>query len=446
VLGATTVLATSAQANPSGSDLPPVSDLIGTESFVELGTVDVDAVEALLDDVEVAQPQADEDYERSAFGPAWPDTDDNGCDTRNDILTRDLIRVAVDEDCVVQSGVLNDIFTGTTIDFTRGVGTSSAVQIDHMIPLGNAWYHGASEWTDEQRREFSNDPTNLTAVDGPTNGSKSDRGPGSWMPPNEDYHCTYAARYTYVAADWDLSITQDDVDAITAAFDSCTNALPETPEPTATATRAAAPSPTATADPSRTPTTPPETIDPTQVPTPPVPTPTNVPTVTDEPEEAVEASLTVTPKEISTVAFGQDPPGGVTVQVDGLDAGQVVDLHVKSPTEQVGELDVEMTADASGTAVFIVRSYVKSFPGVYGVTVTGGDVDLYDTFTVVGDIEDADPAPGDDNGDGKDDSTGDGGSDLPRTGPTSVAAALILAASFIGAGVAVLLGVRRTRR
>ena len=81
-------------------------------------------------------------YSRSAFGPQWSDVDRNGCDTRNDILKRDLTSIVFRErtrDCVIERGVLSDPFSGQIIEFQRGEKTSSLVQIDHVVSLSNAW-------------------------------------------------------------------------------------------------------------------------------------------------------------------------------------------------------------------------------------------------------------------------------------------------------------------
>ena len=127
-------------------------------------------------------------YDRvGEFGQSWIDVDHNGCDTRDDILARDLTAVAKDGACTVQSGVLADPYTGETISFTRGVETSRAVQIDHVVALGDAWATGAAQLTQDQRISLANDPLNLLAVDGPTNEAKSDDDASAWLPPNTGY-------------------------------------------------------------------------------------------------------------------------------------------------------------------------------------------------------------------------------------------------------------------
>ena len=100
-------------------------------------------------------------YSRDQFGPAWADTDHNGCDTRNDILARDLTNETFKpgtNDCVVTTGTLADKYTGTTINFVRGEDTSSAVQIDHIVPLCDAWQTGAQQFSADQRKDSPTTP------------------------------------------------------------------------------------------------------------------------------------------------------------------------------------------------------------------------------------------------------------------------------------------------
>lgn len=144
-------------------------------------------------------------YTRAAFGPPWADVDHNKCDTRDDILARDLIDVTR-RGCVVLTGTLRDPYTGKTVPFTRGVGTSTAVQIDHVVALGEAWRSGAAAWTPVQREAFANDPSELLAVAGPVNLAKSDHDPAGWLPPDPAAVCPYLARYVAVKAAYRLTV------------------------------------------------------------------------------------------------------------------------------------------------------------------------------------------------------------------------------------------------
>jgi hypothetical protein len=116
--------------------------------------------------------------------------------------------------CVITSGVLADPFTGKRIDFVRGQGTSTKVQIDHVVALSDAWQKGAQKMTEEQRVAFANDPLNLLAVDGPSNASKGDSDAATWLPPNKPFRCSYVARQTAVKAKHGLWMTKSEHEGI----------------------------------------------------------------------------------------------------------------------------------------------------------------------------------------------------------------------------------------
>jgi hypothetical protein len=170
-------------------------------------------------------------YSRAEFGPAWADVDRNGCDTRNDILRRDLRGVVLKpgtHGCRVQSGVLVDPYTGTTVDFVRGVGTSLAVQIDHVVALGDAWQKGAQSLTLEQRTAMANDPLDLLAVTGSVNQRKGDGDAATWLPPSRSSRCAYVARQVAVKSAYHLWVTAAERDAIAHVLATC----PSQPLPT----------------------------------------------------------------------------------------------------------------------------------------------------------------------------------------------------------------------
>lgn len=153
-------------------------------------------------------------YSRGAFGRAWSDDErvplgHNGCDTRNDILRRDLFRIVVEpgtNGCVVLTGTLHDPYTARAIAFVRGP-ESDRVQIDHVVALGNAWQTGAAGWSESQRQALANDPLELLAVDGPTNEAKGDADASGWLPPNAQFRCAYVARQVAVKHAYDLGVT-----------------------------------------------------------------------------------------------------------------------------------------------------------------------------------------------------------------------------------------------
>jgi hypothetical protein len=163
-------------------------------------------------------------YDREEFGPRWADVDRNGCDTRNDILRRDLTGIRLKpgtRGCVVAAGTLRDPYSGATIAFVRGAGTSSKVQIDHVVSLSNAWQTGAAGWADEQRRRFANDPVNLLAVDGGLNAAKSDGDAATWLPPDRRAWCPMVARQIAVKRAYGLWVTAPERDAMQRVLGRC---------------------------------------------------------------------------------------------------------------------------------------------------------------------------------------------------------------------------------
>ncbi len=163
-------------------------------------------------------------YDRGQFGQAWADVDRNGCDTRNDILRRDLVRFTLKagtNGCLVLRGTLKDPYTGRTIAFVRGPGTSTAVQIDHVVALSDAWQKGAQQWSTAKRTAFANDPLNLLAVDGPTNAAKGDGDAATWLPPTKAVRCSYVARQVAVKHRYGLWVTAAERDAVIRVLSGC---------------------------------------------------------------------------------------------------------------------------------------------------------------------------------------------------------------------------------
>ena len=157
------------------------------------------------------------DYRRAAFGETWTDDNDapeghNGCDTRNDILDRDLVDktyVSIKR-CpeAVATGTLHDPYTNATITFIRGEQVGAAVQIDHIVPLALAWDLGARSWTDALRVRFANDPANLLAVAGQANQDKGDQAPSTWMPANTAFWCQYSVQFANVLRGYALPVDE----------------------------------------------------------------------------------------------------------------------------------------------------------------------------------------------------------------------------------------------
>jgi hypothetical protein len=163
-------------------------------------------------------------YERGLFGTPWSDVNRNGCDTRNDILLRDLTSRTFESSrdrCVILEGVLVDPYSGERIDFIRGRVTSLAVQIDHVVSLSNAWQTGAFRWSDEKRKRFANDSLNLLAVKGSLNSQKGDADAATWLPPRKSYRCSYVARQIAVKVSYELWLTSPEKRAMERVLERC---------------------------------------------------------------------------------------------------------------------------------------------------------------------------------------------------------------------------------
>ncbi len=210
--------------------VPPVPPALGSSSDAGV-PVDpmVPVARELLPQLEVKGRAPKTGYDRDLFGQAWSDDvgvefGRNGCDTRNDILKRDLQELTFrpgTRDCVVLTGVLNGPYTGERIEFTRGRDTSTRVQIDHVVALSDAWQKGAQQLTVDQRREFANDPLNLLAVSGRANQQKGDGDTATWLPANRAFRCSYVSRQVLVKERYGLWVTQAERDAMDRILAGC---------------------------------------------------------------------------------------------------------------------------------------------------------------------------------------------------------------------------------
>jgi len=163
-------------------------------------------------------------YTRAQFGQAWADVDRNGCDTRNDILKRDLSEIVYKSgtrNCVVASGTLVDRYSGETINFVRGNITSMEVQIDHVVALSNAWQTGAFKLSADQRKALANDPLNLFAVKGRLNSQKGDGDAATWLPPQKSFRCAYVAQQIALKAKYSLWVVAPEKVAMSAILAKC---------------------------------------------------------------------------------------------------------------------------------------------------------------------------------------------------------------------------------
>jgi hypothetical protein len=212
---------------PSQSTPAPLSSAASPQPQAQVGDPSAELAKLATLPIKGRAPKTG--YARGLFGRPW--TDDvtvlyghNGCDTRDDMLRVDLVGVGVkpgSHNCIVLSGTLRDPYSGTTVFFQRGEGTSSQVQIDHMVALLDAWQKGAQQWDDAKRRNFANDPINLQATTAAMNQQKRAGDAATWLPPNKSYRCTYVSRIVDVKATYGLWVTQAEHDGITRILSDC---------------------------------------------------------------------------------------------------------------------------------------------------------------------------------------------------------------------------------
>lgn len=197
-----------------GAGTPSSTDRVSPSSPAPEGSA-----REVLDTLTVSDPPSVEGYDADLFG--WrQDTDHNGCDTRNDVLRRDLSDTQTKpgtKGCVVASGTLVSPYSGETLHFTPGGNTN--VQIDHVVARENAWQSGASTWSEERLKEFGNDPLNLLAVESDLNREKSNSAADEWLPEHEP--CDYAGLQVAVKVKYDLTVTSAEHDALAGTLDAC---------------------------------------------------------------------------------------------------------------------------------------------------------------------------------------------------------------------------------
>lgn len=173
----------------------------------------------VLEHLAVKDKNTSEKYYRKLFYNNWSTAAD-GCNMREAILKRDLHDIVL-SGCKVQSGILDDPYTGRQINFVRGQDTSAAVQIDHVVALSNAWATGAYAFDAEKRLALSQDPLNLIAVEGQANQDKLDQDAADWLPPNQAFRCQYVARQISVKYKYALWVTPAEKAAMLQVLAAC---------------------------------------------------------------------------------------------------------------------------------------------------------------------------------------------------------------------------------
>lgn len=175
-------------------------------------------------------------YDRERYFGGWASNGCGSATTRDTILARDLKDAVKNPRCQVTSGTLSDPYTGRTIRFRRGRNTSSAVQIDHVVALLDAWESGARDWDQTKRVQYANSPDVLLASDGPANMAKGsgldvngtalyrpqDSGaPDVWMPDNKAYRCDYMAKRAAIKSKWGLTMTPREKQQTVSVLSQC---------------------------------------------------------------------------------------------------------------------------------------------------------------------------------------------------------------------------------
>lgn len=216
-----TAVATATVGTDSGAPEPSRASSPTVSSSTDTDTDAADA-RALLATLPVKGKAAGTGYDRTGeFGSAWIDVDHNGCDTRNDVLARDLSHIVRQGPCKVVTGTLVSPYTGATIDFVRGNTTSTLVQIDHVVALENAWRTGAQQLSQSEREALANDPSNLFAVDGRSNSQKRSGDAATWLPANTAFRCTYIEHQVTMKAKYRLWVAPAERDAMVRVLDAC---------------------------------------------------------------------------------------------------------------------------------------------------------------------------------------------------------------------------------
>ncbi|NEB79796.1 HNH endonuclease [Streptomyces sp. SID14478] len=212
----------SAAASKPATPTPTPSPSLASKGFPPSAAQARDQLAALT----VAWGKNWETYQRSAFGDGWSDAVDapggrNGCDTRDDVLRRDLsdLREGDRNPCVVLSGTLHDPYTGKDLPYYYR--RASQIQSDHVVALGAAWRAGAWAWTPQQRLTYANDLDVLLAADKATNYEKSSQTPDKWKPPNRAYWCEYGRRWTGIKHKYRLTVTAPEKLALQDLLATC---------------------------------------------------------------------------------------------------------------------------------------------------------------------------------------------------------------------------------
>ncbi|CAE6427150.1 unnamed protein product [Rhizoctonia solani] len=178
--------------------------------------VSIETAKEYLSELKVAPPVTEPVYDRKKF-QQWI-TIDGKCDTRGTVLKREATtQVTIDPECKTMKGTWISDYDGKLIEDARGL------DIDHTVPLKEAWQSGAWSWTPARRKEFANDLTRpqLLAVSAISNRMKGDKDPSKWMPSNPAFRCTYIRAWIEVKHYYDLTVDEAEKKRLTKLIDNC---------------------------------------------------------------------------------------------------------------------------------------------------------------------------------------------------------------------------------
>ncbi len=195
----------------------PASAAASESTSASAAPIRMVAVADDLANLRVAAPST-APYDRDDF-EHWIDADGDGCNTRSEVLQEEsFVTVDFSNGCTVGTGEWFSYYDGLTWT------AASDVDIDHFVPLAEAWRSGADDWTASDRREFANDlgaPETLIAVTDNENQSKSDQDPAQWLPPETSVHCQYASEWVSVKTRWDLAVDTAELAALEELVAGC---------------------------------------------------------------------------------------------------------------------------------------------------------------------------------------------------------------------------------
>lgn len=211
----------SAAAATTGVDVQAANKLLAGFATAETATA---SAKVSLGKLKVAVSGPMKGYSRTLFPHwrdastwGWPTAPNDRCTARNAALYRDGVNVTMSASCTRLAGRWLDPYTA--VWFTK----ASDIDIDHIVPLAEAWRSGAQRWTAARRTEYANSPLVLVSVEDNANQAKSDSDPADWRPANKASWCLYAKRWIAVKAKYKLSVDKAEKAALTSMLGRCTS-------------------------------------------------------------------------------------------------------------------------------------------------------------------------------------------------------------------------------